>query len=284
MVRVNCAAIPSALIESELFGRERGAYTGAVSRQAGRFELADRSTIFLDEVGELPLDVQVKLLRVLQDMVIERLGSPHPIKVDVRVIAATNRDLEQAVADRTFREDLYYRLQVFPIRVPALRERVEDIEVLAWSFIREFAAAFGKRIESLSAESLQALQAYPWPGNVRELRNVVERAVIVSQRAAVGHPSTPAAVAADEGPAREARRGGERSPARGPRVDGLAHPRRGRSGRPARDRGEPAREPHARPGHPAPGPAWPGRGPTPCSGTRRRAARPRHLSSHPPTE
>jgi transcriptional regulator with GAF, ATPase, and Fis domain len=180
MVRVNCAAIPSALIESELFGRERGAYTGAVSRQAGRFELADHSTIFLDEVGELPLDVQVKLLRVLQDKVIERLGSPQPITVDVRVVAATNRDLEQAVADRTFREDLYYRLNVFPIRVPPLRERVDDIPTLVWSFINEFSTAFGKNIQSLSKGSLQALQAYAWPGNVRELRNVVERAVIVA--------------------------------------------------------------------------------------------------------
>jgi transcriptional regulator with GAF, ATPase, and Fis domain len=180
MVRVNCGAIPTALIESELFGRERGAYTGALSRQLGRFEIADGSTIFLDEVGDLPLDVQVKLLRVLQDRVIERLGSPQPIKVNVRVIAATNRDLEQAIADRTFREDLYYRLNVFPIRVPPLRERPEDLPSLVWSFISEFSTAFGKNIESLSKASLQALQAYRWPGNIRELRNVVERAVIIS--------------------------------------------------------------------------------------------------------
>jgi formate hydrogenlyase transcriptional activator len=180
MVRVNCAAIPTALIESELFGRERGAYTGALSRQLGRFEVADGSTIFLDEVGELPLEVQVKLLRVLQDHVVERLGSSQQIKVNVRVIAATNKDLEQAISDRTFREDLYYRLNVFPIRVPPLRERVEDIPSLAWSFINEFAAAFGKNIESLSKDSLQALQAYSWPGNVRELRNVVERAMIIA--------------------------------------------------------------------------------------------------------
>jgi transcriptional regulator with GAF, ATPase, and Fis domain len=180
MVRVNCSAIPATLIESELFGRERGAYTGALSRQLGRFEIADGSTIFLDEVGELPAEVQVKLLRVLQDRVIERLGSSQPIKVDVRIIAATNRDLEQAIADRTFREDLYYRLNVFPIRVPPLRERVEDIPSLVWSFINEFATAFGKNVESLSKASLQALQAYSWPGNIRELRNVVERAVIVA--------------------------------------------------------------------------------------------------------
>ena len=180
MIRVNCGAIPTALIESELFGRERGAYTGALSRQIGRFEAAHGSTIFLDEVGELPLEVQVKLLRVLQDRVIERLGSPHPIKVDVRVIAATNRDLEQAVADKTFREDLYYRLNVFPIHVPPLRERIEDIPSLAWAFIDEFALAFGRRVESLSKNSLVALQSYGWPGNVRELRNTVERAVILN--------------------------------------------------------------------------------------------------------
>jgi formate hydrogenlyase transcriptional activator len=180
MVRVNCAAIPTALIESELFGRERGAYTGALSRQIGRFEVADGSTIFLDEVGDLPLEVQVKLLRVLQDRVIERLGSSQQIKVNVRVIAATNRDLEQAVADRTFREDLYYRLNVFPIRVPPLRERVEDVPTLVWTFVDEFSRAFGRNIESLSKSSLEALQNYSWPGNVRELRNVIERAVIVA--------------------------------------------------------------------------------------------------------
>ena len=180
MVRLNCAAIPVSLIESELFGRERGAYTGALSRQAGRFEIADGSTIFLDEIGELPLDVQVKLLRVLQERTVERLGSSHPIKVNVRVIAATNRNLEQAVADKTFREDLYYRLNVFPLRVPPLRERVQDIPSLAWTFIDEFAGAFGKTIESLSKTSLEAMQRYSWPGNVRELRNVIERAVIIA--------------------------------------------------------------------------------------------------------
>jgi transcriptional regulator with GAF, ATPase, and Fis domain len=180
MVRVNCAAIPSALIESELFGRERGAYTGALSRQIGRFELAEGSTIFLDEIGELPLEVQVKLLRVLQTRVVERLGSVTTIPVDVRIIAATNRDLDQAVADKTFREDLYYRLNVFPIRVPPLRERVEDIPALVWTFIEEAASACGKRIESLSKASLHALQTYSWPGNVRELRNVTERAVITA--------------------------------------------------------------------------------------------------------
>jgi PAS domain S-box-containing protein len=181
IVRVNCAAIPTALMESELFGRERGAYTGALSRQIGRFEVASGTTIFLDEVGELPLEAQVKLLQVLQERTLERLGSVRPIKIDVRVIAATNRDLKQGVADRTFREDLFYRLNVFPIRVPPLRERPEDIPVLVWTFIDEFSKAFGKRIESVSKESLAAFQRYSWPGNVRELRNVIERAVIVAR-------------------------------------------------------------------------------------------------------
>jgi len=180
MVRVSCGAIPTALIESELFGRERGAFTGAVSRQLGRFELAQGSTIFLDEVGELPLEAQVKLLRVIQDRVVERLGSATPIKVDVRVIAATNRNLEEAVTARAFREDLYYRLNVFPITVPPLRERVEDIPALVWSFVDEFSKAFGKPVTSVSKDSLAALQRYGWPGNVRELRNVVERALIVA--------------------------------------------------------------------------------------------------------
>jgi formate hydrogenlyase transcriptional activator len=180
MVRVSCAAIPSALIESELFGRERGAYTGALSRQIGRFEAAHQSTLFLDEIGELAAEVQVKLLRVLQDRVIERLGSTQPIKVDVRIIAATNRNLEKAVEDKTFREDLFYRLNVFPIVVPPLRERVEDIPTLAWEFVTEFSKSLGKPIESISKESLHQLQMYSWPGNVRELRNVIERAVILA--------------------------------------------------------------------------------------------------------
>jgi transcriptional regulator with GAF, ATPase, and Fis domain len=180
MVRLNCAAIPVSLIESELFGRERGAYTGALSRQAGRFEIADGSTIFLDEIGELPLDVQVKLLRVLQERTVERLGSSHPIKVNVRVIAATNRNLEQAVADKTFREDLYYRLNVFPIQVPPLRERIQDIPLLVWRFVEEFSKAFGRRVDSIDKDNLAALQRYSWPGNIRELRNVVERAMIVA--------------------------------------------------------------------------------------------------------
>ena len=182
MIRVSCAAIPSALIESEMFGRERGAYTGALSRQVGRFEAAHQSTLFLDEIGELPLEVQAKLLRVLQEKTIERLGSTQPIKVDVRIIAATNRNLEQAVADKTFREDLFYRLNVFPITVPPLRERVADIPGLVWAFLDEFARSFGKPIESVSKDTMRELQQYPWPGNVRELRNVIERAVIVATK------------------------------------------------------------------------------------------------------
>ena len=180
MVRVNCAAIPSTLMESELFGREKGAFTGALARQIGRFEVADRSTIFLDEIGDLPSEVQIKLLRVLEERQIERLGSPKVIPVDTRIIAATHRDLEQAMLAETFREDLYYRLNVFPIRVPALRERVEDIPLLVWRFVDEFAKAFGKRIETIGKSNLEALQRYSWPGNIRELRNVVERAIITS--------------------------------------------------------------------------------------------------------
>jgi transcriptional regulator with GAF, ATPase, and Fis domain len=180
MVVVNCAAIPTALIESELFGRERGAYTGALSRQIGRFEAANQSTLLLDEIGELSADMQVKLLRVLEDHTIERLGSPQPIKIDVRIIAATHRDLEKAVRDGTFRQDLFYRLNVFPVTVPPLRERIDDVPGLVWTFVDEFARAFGKTIDSISRDSMAELQRYPWPGNVRELRNVVERAVILA--------------------------------------------------------------------------------------------------------
>jgi transcriptional regulator with GAF, ATPase, and Fis domain len=181
MVRVNCAAIPDTLLESELFGREKGAYTGALTRQTGRFELADKSTIFLDEIGDLPLEVQVKLLRVLEDRQVERLGSSRSVKVDVRIIAATHRNLEEMVAAGTFREDLYYRLNVFPIRVPPLRERPSDIPLLVWRFVDEFAQRFGKEIDQIDERSLADLQQHPWPGNVRELRNVVERAMIVAR-------------------------------------------------------------------------------------------------------
>jgi transcriptional regulator with GAF, ATPase, and Fis domain len=180
MIRVNCGAIPAALIESELFGRERGAYTGAITRQIGRFEAAHQSTLFLDEIGELPVEIQVKLLRVLQERVIERLGSPQPIKVDVRIIAATNRRLEEAVENKSFREDLFYRLNVFPCTVPPLRQRIEDLPGLVWTFIDEFSKSFGKPIESIASDSMRQMQAYSWPGNVRELRNLIERAVILA--------------------------------------------------------------------------------------------------------
>jgi transcriptional regulator with GAF, ATPase, and Fis domain len=181
MVTVNCGAIPSTLLESELFGRERGAYTGALARQIGRFEMAHQSTIFLDEIGELTLEAQVKLLRVIQDKMIERLGGGQTVKVDVRIIAATNRNLEKAVEEHTFREDLFYRLNVFPITIPPLRERTEDITALVWAFIEEYSTAFRKPIESISKDSLAALKRYSWPGNVRELRNVIERAIIVAK-------------------------------------------------------------------------------------------------------
>jgi transcriptional regulator with GAF, ATPase, and Fis domain len=181
MVRVNCAAIPPTLIESELFGRERGAFTGALARQIGRFELADHSTIFLDEIGDLPVDVQVKLLRVLEERQIERLGSPRAIRIDTRIIAATHRDLEKLVADGTFREDLFYRLNVFPIPIPPLRERVEDIPPLVWRFVVDISKALGKRIDTIPQQTMQALLQYPWPGNVRELRNVVERSMILAK-------------------------------------------------------------------------------------------------------
>jgi formate hydrogenlyase transcriptional activator len=178
MVRVNCAAIPAGLIESELFGRERGAFTDAVARQIGRFELADHSTIFLDEIGDLPAEVQVKLLRVLEERQIERLGSALGIKIDVRIVAATHQNLEQRVLEEAFREDLFYRLNVFPIQVPPLRERADDIPLLVWHFVEEFSRALDKRIDAIPRENIAALQAYAWPGNIRELRNVVERAMI----------------------------------------------------------------------------------------------------------
>jgi transcriptional regulator with GAF, ATPase, and Fis domain len=180
MVRVNCAAMPTALIESALFGHERGAFTDALARQIGRFEAANHSTLFLDEIGELPGHIQVKLLRVLQERTFERLGSSQSVKVDVRIIAATNRNLEQAVAEGAFREDLYYRLNVFPVTIPPLRDRPEDIAGLVWEFVDEFSQAFGKPIESVSKESMTQLREHPWPGNVRELRNIIERAMIVA--------------------------------------------------------------------------------------------------------
>jgi len=182
MVKVNCAALPAGLIENELFGRERGAYTGALTKQIGRFELADRSTLFLDEITELPLDLQAKLLRVLQDGEFERLGSPNSISVDVRLIASTNRDIYEEVRRGRLREDLYYRLKVFPIEVPPLRERQEDIPMLVEAFVAEFSEKMGKskKIQVIPKKTIEALQRYYWPGNIRELRNVIEHAVIIS--------------------------------------------------------------------------------------------------------
>jgi formate hydrogenlyase transcriptional activator len=179
MVNVNCAALPASLVENELFGRERGAYTGALTREVGRFELAHRSTIFLDEIGELPLELQAKLLRVLQEGEFERLGSSKTIHVDVRLIAATSRNLETAVMEGSFREDLYYRLNVFPILVSPLRERREDIPMLTWHFLRELGGKMGRNVEAVRATTMKAFHDYAWPGNVRELRNVIERNLIV---------------------------------------------------------------------------------------------------------
>ena len=181
MVKVNCAALPSSLVESELFGREKGAYTGALSRELGRFEIADGSTILLDEIGELSLELQAKLLRVLQDGEFERLGSSKTLHADVRVLAATNKDLAEAVACKEFREDLFYRLNVFPIEVPPLRDRMEDIPQLVWAFVQELSQTMGKSIDSISRSSMDFLKTYSWPGNVREVRNIIERAMIVSK-------------------------------------------------------------------------------------------------------
>ena len=180
MVKVNCAALPATLIESELFGREKGAYTGAMSRQIGRFEIADGSTLFLDEIGELPLELQTKLLRVLQEGQFERLGNPRAVNVDVRIIASTNRDIEKAVREGNFREDLYYRLNVFPIVVPPLRDRLEDIPLLVWHFVKELETSMGKTIEKIPKRSFGKLKEYAWPGNIRELKNLVENAMIIS--------------------------------------------------------------------------------------------------------
>jgi PAS domain S-box-containing protein len=185
LIKVNCAALPPTLMESELFGREKGAYTGAVSGEAGRFELADGSTLFLDEVGELSVDLQTKLLRVLQEGEYERVGSSRTRKVDVRIVAATNRDLAEAVQEGGFRKDLFYRLNVFPIRVPPLRERPEDVPLLVWAFVEELSRSTGRRIDTISQGTMNRLQEYGWPGNIRELRNVIERSMILSQGSAL---------------------------------------------------------------------------------------------------
>jgi transcriptional regulator with GAF, ATPase, and Fis domain len=180
MVKVNCAALPASLVESELFGREKGAFTGALTREIGRFELAHGSTILLDEIGELPVELQCKLLRILQEGEFERLGGPKTIKVDVRVIAATSRNLQQAVREGKFREDLFYRLNVFPITIPPLRERREDIPPLVWHFVNELSQRMGRSIETIHGSTMEAFKNYLWPGNIRELRNVIERFLITS--------------------------------------------------------------------------------------------------------
>jgi formate hydrogenlyase transcriptional activator len=180
-VKINCAAIPTGLLESELFGHERGAFTGAIAQKIGRFELADRGTLFLDEVGDIPLDLQPKLLRVLQEREFERLGSNRTLQIDVRLVTATNRDLGRMVADRQFREDLYYRLNVFPIHLPPLRDRREDIPLLVRYFVQKHAQRVSKRIETIPTAAMEALSHYSWPGNVRELENFIERAVILSR-------------------------------------------------------------------------------------------------------
>jgi formate hydrogenlyase transcriptional activator len=180
-VRVNCAAIPQSLIASELFGHEKGAFTGALQRRVGRFEAAEGGTLFLDEIGDLPMETQIALLRVLQEKEFERVGSNHPISIDVRVIAATNRDLPAAVGAGTFRQDLFYRLNVVPIAVPPLRERAEDIPLLVEYFVGRFANGAGKNIRHISKDTLEQLKGYDWPGNIRELQNVVERAVTLSE-------------------------------------------------------------------------------------------------------
>lgn len=204
LVTVNCAAIPANLIESEFFGHERGAFTGAVTRREGRFALANGGTIFLDEVGELPLELQPKLLRVIQEGEFEPLGGTKPVKVDVRVIAATHRDLKKMSAEGKFREDLYFRLHVFPIHIPALRERGKDVELLADAFAKRFARRMGRRISPLDENQLRLLRGYEWPGNVRELQNVIERAIILTsggelelERAMAGFTSSPAVKAVD---------------------------------------------------------------------------------------
>ena len=180
-IRVNCAAIPSELIASELFGHEKGAFTGAVERRIGRFEAADGGTLFLDEIGDLPAETQITLLRVLQEREFERIGSTKPVQVDVRVLAATNRDLAADVDDGDFRQDLYYRLNVFPVNVPPLRERIEDIPLLAEYLLERYAKKAGKKITAIDRSTLEMLQNYDWPGNVRELQNVIERAVILCE-------------------------------------------------------------------------------------------------------
>jgi formate hydrogenlyase transcriptional activator len=197
-IKLNCAAIPSGLLESELFGHEKGAFTGAVARKLGRLELADRGTLFLDEVGEIPLSLQPKLLRVLQDLEFERLGGTQTLKVNFRLLAATNRDLLQSVKDREFRSDLYYRLNVFPILIPPLRERREDIGPLIEHFVRKFATQMKKSITSISSKTMEMLVRWEWPGNIRELENFVERSVILTPGAVLQAPLSELQTAVDQ--------------------------------------------------------------------------------------
>jgi formate hydrogenlyase transcriptional activator len=189
-IKLNCAAIPLGLLESELFGHEKGAFTGAIAQKTGRFELANKGTLFLDEVGDIPLELQAKLLRVLQEQEFERLGSNKTHRVDVRLIAATHRDLSAMVKQGTFREDLYYRLKVFPINVPALRQRTEDIPKLVWHFTTLYSRRMNKRIDEIPSETMDALVRYRWPGNVRELQNFIERAVILSPHSVLRAPTS----------------------------------------------------------------------------------------------
>jgi formate hydrogenlyase transcriptional activator len=187
-VKLNCAAIPTGLLESEMFGHERGAFTGAIAQRIGRFELASRGTVFLDEIGEIPLELQPKMLRVLQEREFERLGSSRTLKSDARLIAATNRDLAEMVADHKFRADLFYRLNVFPILLPPLRERRADIPLLVRHFARQFARRMNRAIDTIPSETMDVLVSYHWPGNIRELQNLVERAVILSTGAVLNIP------------------------------------------------------------------------------------------------
>ena len=196
LIKFNCAAIPHGLLESELFGHERGAFTGAIARKLGRFELADQGTLFLDEVGEIPLELQVKLLRILQEQEFERLGGTQTLHVNVRLVAATNRNLAAMVSDQEFRSDLFFRLNVFPIQLPALRERTEDIPLLADHFLKEYSRRMDKRIDTIPQSTVERLKQHPWPGNVRELQNFIERAVILTTgsilNAPLGDLKTPA--------------------------------------------------------------------------------------------
>ena len=259
MVKVNCAALPSALVESELFGREKGAFTGALTRQIGRFEIADGSTIFLDEIGELSLEVQAKLLRVLQEGHLERLGNPRTIHVNVRVIAATHRDLVEDMRKGRFREDLYYRLNVFPIRVPPLRERTDDIPLLVWALLEEFCSRMGKKITQVPRKTMEALQRHSWPGNVRELRNVIEHGTIVTSGDTLRLPMLENAGARSQASA-DPRRLRARAYPHLARKNRLAHQGTERRRRPAGAQPLDALRPHAKAGHPQ----------SPAEGHRRR--------------